>query len=84
MTAIELKSRVYQQIAHLDEAQLEKLYELLDQEFVTPTTKSSQATKKRPLGNMKDKIWMTDDWNSDEVNQEIAQLFNEGSVFPKE
>ena len=84
MTAIELKSRVYQQIAQLNEAQLEKLYELLDKEFSLQSAESSQADKKRPLGNMKDKIWMTDDWDSDKVNEEITRLFNDGLVFPEE
>lgn len=84
MTAIELKSRVYQQIAQLDKAQLEKLYKLLDKEFSSQSASSSQIKKKRPLGNMKDKIWMTDDWDSDKVNEEVARSFDKGPVFPEE
>ena len=83
MTSIELKTRVYQHIAHLNEEQLEKLYQLLEQEF-NEEASSNEKPKKRPLGLMKDKIWMTDDWDSDEVNEEIARLFNDGPVFPEE
>ena len=83
MTAIELKTRVYQQIAHLNEAQLKKLYQLLEQEFHAEAS-SPEKPKKRPLGLLKDRIWMTNDWDSYEVNEEIARLFNDGPVFPDE
>lgn len=83
MTAIELKTRVYQQIAQLNKKQLEKLYQLLEQEF-NEGASSTDKPKKRPLGFMKDKFWMTDNWDSDEVNEEIARSFNDGPVFPEE
>jgi antitoxin (DNA-binding transcriptional repressor) of toxin-antitoxin stability system len=34
------------------------------------------------FGSGKGKIWMAEDWDSPEVNEEIARLFNEGSIFP--
>ncbi|MEO7028012.1 MAG: type II toxin-antitoxin system Phd/YefM family antitoxin [Acidobacteriaceae bacterium] len=36
------------------------------------------------FGAGKGTIWMADDWDSDETNEEIARLFNEGPVFPDE
>ncbi|MGB3589531.1 MAG: hypothetical protein WBA23_23495 [Tunicatimonas sp.] len=83
MTAIELKSRVYQQIAELGEPQLKKLNKLLNKEFSSQFTGPTRTDKKRPLGNMSDKIWMTGDRDSDEVNEEIARLINDGPVFPE-
>ncbi len=32
---------------------------------------------------MKGKMWLSDDWNSDEVNEEIARDFYESEIFPK-
>ncbi len=29
----------------------------------------------RPLGLLEGKIWLADDWDSDQVNDEIARLF---------
>jgi prevent-host-death family protein len=34
----------------------------------------------RKLGQLKGKIWVSDDWDSDEVNQEIARLFYGGEL----
>lgn len=33
------------------------------------------ARKPRQLGSLKGKIWMADDWDSDETNEEIARFF---------
>ena len=38
---------------------------------------------RRP-GAWKGKIWMAPDWDSPEVNEEIAREFYEGSLFPDE
>jgi hypothetical protein len=34
------------------------------------------------FGAGKGKIWMADDWDSPETNEEIARLFNDGPDFP--
>jgi antitoxin (DNA-binding transcriptional repressor) of toxin-antitoxin stability system len=34
------------------------------------------------IGSGKDQIWYSDDWDSPEVNEEIARLFNESKLFP--
>jgi antitoxin (DNA-binding transcriptional repressor) of toxin-antitoxin stability system len=36
------------------------------------------------VGSGKGKIWMADDWDSPETNDEIAHLFNDGPIFPDE
>lgn len=36
----------------------------------------------RRLGAWKGKLWLADDWDSDEVNEEIARDFNESEIFP--
>ncbi len=38
---------------------------------------------RRP-GALKGQIWLADDWDSPETNEEIARLFYEGEVFPEE
>ncbi len=32
---------------------------------------------------MKGKIWLSDDWDSDEVNEEIVRDFYESEIFPE-
>ena len=34
------------------------------------------------VGSGMGKIWMAEDWDSDETNEEIARLFNETPLFP--
>lgn len=34
------------------------------------------------IGSGKGQIWYADDWDSPEVNEEIAKLFNESKLFP--
>ena len=36
----------------------------------------SRSTEPRPLGLWKGKVWLADDWDSDEVNEEIASMFD--------
>jgi antitoxin (DNA-binding transcriptional repressor) of toxin-antitoxin stability system len=36
------------------------------------------------IGSGKGQIWYADDWDSPEVNEEIARLFNESKLFPDE
>ena len=38
----------------------------------------------RRLGGWEGKIWYADDWDSDEVNEEIARDFYESEIFPPE
>lgn len=35
-----------------------------------------RSTEPRPLGLWKGKVWLADDWDSDEVNEEIASMFD--------
>ena len=39
---------------------------------------------KRRLGQWEGKIWLADDWDSDETNEEIARDFYESEIFPPE
>ena len=39
---------------------------------------------RRRLGAWKGMIWYADDWDSDEVNEEIARDFYESEIFPPE
>jgi len=36
----------------------------------------------RKLGLLRGKIWLADDWDSDEVNEEIARDFYESEIEP--
>ena len=36
----------------------------------------------RQLGTLAGKFWISEDWDSDEVNDEIAREFYEGEIFP--
>ena len=38
----------------------------------------------RRLGAWKGKLWLAEDWDSDEVNEEIARDFHESEIFPPE
>jgi hypothetical protein len=60
MTDTELKVRVYQQIAHFNEAQLEKLSKLLNEEFSLETEKTFQ---RRVGGKYKGQFVIHDDFD---------------------
>jgi hypothetical protein len=83
MTPSEIKSYIHERIESLNDAQLKKLNEMLEREFTEELPKGTTSGK-RKLGVMKDKVWLSDDWDSDQVNDEIARTFNDGPVFPKE
>ena len=36
------------------------------------------------IGSGKGQIWVADNWDSPETNEEIARLFNESKLFPDE
>ena len=38
----------------------------------------------RKPGAWKGKLWLAEDWDSDEVNEEIARDFDESEIFPPE
>lgn len=40
--------------------------------------------KRSGRGSLKGKIVLADDWDSDEVNEEIARDFYEGDLFPRD
>jgi prevent-host-death family protein len=37
---------------------------------------------RRQAGTLAGKFWVSEDWDSDEVNEEIAREFYEGDIFP--
>jgi hypothetical protein len=43
---------------------------------------SKSMTKRGLWGAGKGEIWMAEDWDSPETNEEIAKLFNDGPIFP--
>jgi antitoxin (DNA-binding transcriptional repressor) of toxin-antitoxin stability system len=57
-----------------------------DQPSVRFTLVSPEADCKQPqslLGSGKGEIWLADDWDSDETNAEIADLFENSAIFPE-
>ncbi|HEY5381020.1 MAG TPA: type II toxin-antitoxin system Phd/YefM family antitoxin [Acidobacteriaceae bacterium] len=44
----------------------------------------SHLDRKGMVGSGKGEIWYADDWDSPEVNDQIARLFNESKLFPDE
>jgi prevent-host-death family protein len=38
-----------------------------------------EKAQPRQAGSLKGQIWMSDDWDSDAVNEEIAELFEENA-----
>lgn len=73
MTTLELRTRVYQQIAYFDAGQLEKLYELLDKEF---SAKPEGPTQKRVGGKYKGQFVIHDDF--DNLPDEFMAVFTNG------
>ncbi len=73
MTAIELKTRLYQQIAHLNEKQLKELYELLDKEF---SPEAGEDTPKRVGGKYKGQFVIHDDF--DQMPDDFMAAFTNG------
>ena len=43
-----------------------------------------EKPRKRRLGALEGQIWLAEDWDSDEVNAEIAKDFYESEIFPPE
>lgn len=82
MTTTEIRSKLHERINHLSETQLKELDHWFEEKF-PEKQEAPKPTKKRKLGTMKSKIWLSDDWDSDEVNEEIARTFYEGDIFPK-
>lgn len=81
MTVTDVKTRLYERIEHLDNTQLKELYNLVNEMFPRDTIEANSSRKRR-LGTMKGKIRLSDDWDSDEVNEEIARTFYEGAILP--
>jgi hypothetical protein len=46
--------------------------------------RSGPMAKRGLWGAGQGEIWMSDDWDSQETNEEIAKLFNDGPIFPGE
>ncbi len=72
MTAIELKTRVYQQIAYLNEKQLEKLCKLLDKEF----SSEARESQKRVGGKYKGQFVIHEDF--DQMPDDFMSAFING------
>ena len=84
MTTIEKRSELLKRIQHLSDTDLDKLYYFLEESFSDQeVAKVTPKNKKRKPGTMKGKIWLSDDWDSAEVNEEIARDFYESDIFPK-
>jgi prevent-host-death family protein len=43
----------------------------------------TEVKEPRKFGTLKGKIWMAPDWDSDETNEEIAELFYGGGIEPE-
>ena len=43
----------------------------------------ARPAERRRFGLLKDKMWVAPDWDSPEVNEEIARTFYEGDLEPK-
>ena len=81
-TSTTIRTLLHERIEQLNENQLEQLRDLVNENF--PERKDIQKPKKkRKLGAMKGKIWLSDDWDSPETNEEIARTFYESEIFPK-
>lgn len=84
MTTVEKRSELLERIQHLNDTELDKVYNFLEESFPDQeTSEVSFPKKKRQAGTMKGKIWLSDDWDSDEVNEEIARDSYESKIFPK-
>jgi antitoxin (DNA-binding transcriptional repressor) of toxin-antitoxin stability system len=81
--------------AQYAESHLEELLEATDSGQVVEIARPNKATVKLTLipaqekfdrtgmvGSGKGMIWMSDDFDSPEANEEIARLFNESTLFP--
>ena len=44
---------------------------------------STTASRKSLLGAGKGEIWLSDDWDSPETNEDIAKLFENSALFPE-
>ncbi len=87
--------KVMQVSAQYAESHLEELLEATDSGQVVEIARPNKATVKLTLipaqekfdrtgmvGSGKGMIWMSDDFDSPEANEEIARLFNESTLFP--
>ena len=85
MTVLEKRSDLLKRIQHLNDIELDKVYQFLLETIPNQeASDTSSPKKKREAGTMKGKIWLSDDWDSDEVNEEIARDFYESEIFPKD
>lgn len=55
-----------------------------DGEPVARLVALEETPPRRQLGIWRDKIWLAGDWDSDEVNEEIARAFYESEIVPDE
>ena len=83
MTTLEKRSELLKRIQYLNDTDLDKAYCWLLKTFPNQEDLKASSSKKRLAGAMKGKIWLSDDWDSDEVNEEIARDFYESEIFPK-
>jgi len=89
MTELELRQDIKQKLPYLmqklpsmDEHELQQLHDMLDA-VLEMDDRAVKPKKKRRPGTMKGLIKYSDDWDSDEVNEEIARDFYESEIFPK-
>jgi hypothetical protein len=85
MTIVEKRSELLKLIEQLSDTDLNKLYHFSEQSFSDQElTKEELRNKRRKPGTMQGKIWLSDNWDSAEVNEEIARDFYESSIFPQD
>ncbi len=82
MTTAEIRTKLQERINHLNDTQLQELDQLFEERF-PENQKLTKVAEKRKLGTMKGKIWMANDWDSNEINEEVSRTFYEGDIFPK-
>jgi antitoxin (DNA-binding transcriptional repressor) of toxin-antitoxin stability system len=51
---------------------------------LTLVSSAAPASRKGMFGSGKGKLWVADNWDSPETNEQIARLFNDGPIFPEE
>lgn len=64
MATLDKRNELLSSIQHMDDADLDKLYQLVAKDFPELVSPSSQTLEERPIGSMKGMlVYMADDFN---------------------
>ena len=64
MTSLEIKTRIHERLEQMNEAQLKKLNDIVEQEFSADIRKANLSKKRNLVGSMKGLVThMADDFN---------------------